>query len=98
MSTATEYAWTVAPIPPRPRNTATGAYECRAYPARGFDAKFAPLMGRVLIIPVVLIALVAGAVVWSGGGVEKRADFAFINRGNIHTLDLNQMSYMQDFR
>jgi len=36
--------------------------------------------------------------IWSGGGVEKRADFAFINRGDIFTLDLNTMSYMQDFR
>ncbi|HEX3355980.1 MAG TPA: peptide ABC transporter substrate-binding protein, partial [Tepidisphaeraceae bacterium] len=26
------------------------------------------------------------------------ADFTFINRGDIFTLDINQMSYMQDFR
>jgi oligopeptide transport system substrate-binding protein len=55
-------------------------------------------MARVLLIPAAVLALLAGAVVWSGGGVERRADFTFINRGDIFTLDLNQMSYMQDFR
>src|SRR4051812_48545864 len=55
-------------------------------------------MLRLLLIPIGLIALVAGAVAWSGGGTESRADFTFINRGDIYTLDLNQMSYMQDFR
>ena len=55
-------------------------------------------MGRVLIIPLALLVMLLGAMVWSGGGVEKRADFAFINRGDLNTLDLNQMSYMQDFR
>jgi oligopeptide transport system substrate-binding protein len=55
-------------------------------------------MARVLIIPLALLGMLLGAIVWSGGGVEKRATFAFINRGDIYTLDLNQMSYMQDFR
>src|SRR3954447_3507126 len=55
-------------------------------------------MFRLLIIPLAIAVLLAGALVWSGGGTEKRADFAFINRGDIYTLDLNQMSYMQDFR
>jgi oligopeptide transport system substrate-binding protein len=55
-------------------------------------------MGRLLSILAVLVGLCVGALVWSGGGVVKRADFTFINRGNIYTLDLNQMSYMQDFR
>jgi ABC-type oligopeptide transport system substrate-binding subunit len=55
-------------------------------------------MLRILIIPLALVGMLLGAMVWSGGGVEKRADFAFINRGDIYTLDLNKMSYMQDFR
>src|SRR3954453_14758246 len=55
-------------------------------------------MFRLLAIPAAVVALLAAAVWWSGGGTEKRADFAFINRGDIYTLDLNQMSYMQDFR
>lgn len=55
-------------------------------------------MARLLIIPLALIAMLTGAMVWSGGGVQSRADFAFINRGDIITLDLNQMSYLQDFR
>ena len=55
-------------------------------------------MARLLLIPVGLILLLAGAMAWSGGGAQPRADFAFINRGDIYTLDLNQMSYMQDFR
>jgi oligopeptide transport system substrate-binding protein len=46
-----------------------------------------------------MLALFVGALLWSGGGRgDKRADFTFINRGDIYTLDLNQMSYMQDFR
>lgn len=55
-------------------------------------------MGRLLLIPAGLIALLIAAMVWSGEGVEKRADFTFFNRGDIYTLDLNQMSYMQDLR
>src|SRR3982750_2356684 len=55
-------------------------------------------MLRLFLIPIGLLVLVAGAIAWSGGGTEPRADFAFINRGDIYTLDLNQMSYMQDFR
>src|SRR3982751_1718476 len=55
-------------------------------------------MSRLLVIPLILLLLLAGAMVWSGGSAEKRADFTFINRGDIYTLDLNQMSYMQDFR
>src|SRR5215216_638947 len=55
-------------------------------------------MARLLIIPLALVGMLLAAMAWSGGGVEKRADFAFINRGDIYTLDLNQMSYMQDFR
>jgi oligopeptide transport system substrate-binding protein len=55
-------------------------------------------MLRLLLIPIALLALLAGALAWSGGATEKRASFAFINRGDIITLDLNEMSYMQDFR
>src|SRR3989440_4961290 len=55
-------------------------------------------MLRLLFIPLALIALLCGAMAWSGGGATQRADFSFINRGDINTLDLNQMSYMQDFR
>jgi oligopeptide transport system substrate-binding protein len=55
-------------------------------------------MGRLLLIPIALLVMLLGAMAWSGGGVERRAEFAFINRGDIYTLDLNQMSYMQDFR
>ncbi len=56
------------------------------------------LMGRLLIIPLALIAMLGAAVAWSGSGHHERANFVFINRGDIYTLDLNQMSYMQDFR
>jgi oligopeptide transport system substrate-binding protein len=55
-------------------------------------------MNRLLIIPLALVLLLAGAMAWSRGGATQRADFAFINRGDIITLDLNQMSYLQDFR
>jgi oligopeptide transport system substrate-binding protein len=55
-------------------------------------------VNRLLAIPLAILALLAGAIVWSGGGTEPRADFAFVNRGDVYTLDLNQISYMQDFR
>src|SRR5438874_13810575 len=55
-------------------------------------------MGRLLIIPLALLGLLVGAVMWSGSGVEQRSEFRFINRGDIFTLDINQMSYLQDFR
>src|SRR5437868_1874569 len=55
-------------------------------------------MFRLAIIAVVLVGLLGGAIYLSGGAVEKRAEFSFLNRGDIFTLDLNQMSYMQDFR
>jgi oligopeptide transport system substrate-binding protein len=55
-------------------------------------------MRRLLIIPIAMLLLLAGAMWLSGGAAEPRADFSFINRGDINTLDLNRMSYMQDFR
>src|SRR5437588_1172106 len=55
-------------------------------------------MFRLAIIAVVLVGLLGGAIYLSGGAVEKRAEFSFLNRGDIFTLDLNQMSYLQDFR
>lgn len=55
-------------------------------------------MLRLLIIPIGLIVLLAGTLTWSSSKALQRASFTFINRGDIITLDLNQMSYMQDFR
>jgi oligopeptide transport system substrate-binding protein len=55
-------------------------------------------MLRLLIIPAALLVLLAGAMAWSGSTTTRRADFAFINRGDIITLDPNQMSYLQDIR
>jgi oligopeptide transport system substrate-binding protein len=55
-------------------------------------------MLRLLSIPGGLILLLIGSMIWSGGGVEQRAEFSFINRGDIITLDLKSMSYLQDFR
>src|SRR5258706_142464 len=55
-------------------------------------------MTRLLVIPLGLLLLLTGALLWSGGAVEPRSEFRFINRGDIFTLDINQMSYLQDFR
>jgi oligopeptide transport system substrate-binding protein len=55
-------------------------------------------MLRLLAIPLALVLLLAGALVYSGGAAEKRAELTFIHRGDINTLDTNSMSYMQDFR
>src|ERR1700722_15356517 len=55
-------------------------------------------MGRLLIILLVLVGLLAGALAWSNSGREVRADFSFINRGDNKSLDPNNMSWMQDIR
>lgn len=55
-------------------------------------------MGKLLIIPLALIFLLAGSLLWSGGGTHQRADLTYIDRADIITLDPNQMSYLQDFR
>jgi oligopeptide transport system substrate-binding protein len=39
-----------------------------------------------------------GAVLASGRGSERPADFAFINRGDVSTLDIATISWMQDLR
>jgi oligopeptide transport system substrate-binding protein len=55
-------------------------------------------MRRLLVIPAVLLLLLGVAMVLSGSAVEKRADFTFVNRGDVKTLDLSKMSYLQDIR
>jgi oligopeptide transport system substrate-binding protein len=56
-------------------------------------------MYRMLVPPVVLLLLLLASLAWSGSSaVSKTADFRFVNRGDVITLDLNQMSYLQDFR
>ena len=55
-------------------------------------------MLRLAVIPLALLALVAGAVVWSNTGQGPPADFRFINRGENKTLDLGVMSWSQDIR
>ena len=57
-------------------------------------------MLRLLAIPAGLIVLLVAAMVWSGaaGQHEAPADFVFINRGDINTLDPKSMSWLQDIR
>ncbi|QOV89254.1 peptide ABC transporter substrate-binding protein [Humisphaera borealis] len=55
-------------------------------------------MARLLLIPAAMLVLLIGALVWSGGGTQSRADLTFINRGEIGTLDPNRMAWMQDIR
>jgi oligopeptide transport system substrate-binding protein len=55
-------------------------------------------MHRLLVLALALIGLLVASMAWSGGAGAKRADFIYIDRGDIITLDLNQMSYLQDFR
>jgi oligopeptide transport system substrate-binding protein len=50
-----------------------------------------------LVVPVLILALMVIGVVLADKPVP-RADFRFINRGDVSTLDLAQMSWMQDFR
>ena len=50
-----------------------------------------------LLAPLGLLLLTIGVVVVSDRP-HPRADFTFINRGDVATLDLQKMSWMQDFR
>jgi oligopeptide transport system substrate-binding protein len=56
-------------------------------------------MIRLFMIPVILAGLAAAALYCSNDASgQKRADFAFINRGDNKCLDPNGMSWMQDIR
>lgn len=55
-------------------------------------------MLRLLIIPTVLLAFLAGAMVWSSGSQGPKADFTFVCPAENKTLDLGVMSWMQDIR
>jgi oligopeptide transport system substrate-binding protein len=50
-----------------------------------------------LLVPVVLLLGLASAFLVTDRP-EKRADFVFVNRGDISTLDLQRISWMQDMR
>jgi oligopeptide transport system substrate-binding protein len=55
-------------------------------------------MLRLAVIPIVLLALLAGAVVWTNKGEGPPADFTYNIRGEKKTLDLGVMSWQQDMR
>lgn len=55
-------------------------------------------MLRLLLIPVVLLALLSAAMFWSKPPAEEKADFTYINLGEIRTVDPNHMSYNVDIR
>ena len=50
-----------------------------------------------LLIPFAVLLAVIGATVVSDPP-RPRADFTFVNRGDVKTLDLQRMSWMQDLR
>src|SRR4051794_14122635 len=55
-------------------------------------------MLRLLAIPAALIVLLIAVVTWSSHREADRADFTMISQRDVNTLDINQMSYMQDIR
>lgn len=55
-------------------------------------------MLRLSLILALLVTLLASAFYWSSSTRHERADFTFINRGEIGTLDPNRMSWVQDIR
>lgn len=55
-------------------------------------------MYRLLLIPAFLVLLSAAALMWSSDKPTEKPDFTFINRGDIKTLDVNRLSWMQDIR
>lgn len=54
-------------------------------------------MSRTLVI-VTMLALLASSLVSCSRGESERADFVFVNRGEVNTLDPNRMSWLQDIR
>jgi len=50
-----------------------------------------------LVVPLGLLILL-GVLSLAGPTATPRADFVFINRGDVTTLDITQMSWMQDLR
>lgn len=55
-------------------------------------------MLRLLIIPTVLLAFLAGAMLWSHSQQGPKADFTFVCPYENKTLDIGVMSWMQDIR
>ena len=55
-------------------------------------------MLRLLVIPLAMLALLAGAVVWTNRRQPPPADFTFNIRGDNKTLDLGVMSWQMDMR
>jgi oligopeptide transport system substrate-binding protein len=62
-----------------------------------FLARFDMTRFRLFAVALVAVALAAGCKRKESSSSTPHV-FRFINRGNIITLDLNQMSYVQDFR
>lgn len=66
-------------------------------PPSGRRHRFPIRAGFTLLL--IVAALVVPGTLWIGsGGEERAADFRFINRGSITTLDPAAMSWMQDIR
>jgi len=55
-------------------------------------------MIRLLVISLAMVALLVCSMMLSGGAARKPAEFPFVNRGDVFTLDINHMSQLQDFR
>ena len=55
-------------------------------------------MRRLLVIPIFLLLLLAGAMILSRPAVEQKADFTYVDRADVSTLDFPKLTYMQDIR
>ena len=53
-------------------------------------------MGRLVVIPLFLLLLLAAAALWNSRQAERPADFVYVNRGDIRTLDVNEVSWAND--
>jgi oligopeptide transport system substrate-binding protein len=54
-------------------------------------------MGRILLILGVLAALCAGSLFWTLGD-HRPADFTFVSRGEVRSLDPGRMTWLEDIR
>ena len=55
-------------------------------------------MGRLVLIPLFLLLLLGASAFWTSRQAERKADFVFVNRGDIGTLDVNDVSWAADIQ
>jgi oligopeptide transport system substrate-binding protein len=53
-------------------------------------------MGRLVLIPLILLLLLGASALWTSRQAERPADFVYVNRGDPLTLDVTEVSWASD--